>query len=140
MVYASPLKIFFYASSSTFYLFFSRWPIMVLYKDCILKVHSLILIRTGGGGAIIIFCQKLRVLLNLHPIDLRPVCKLEFVCCSPLEKDWSVLSVPVKFCWCRVISISKHFVKAYLGLDLIIKQSVNAFTKYGPIRNLGLSL
>ena len=27
------------------------------------------------------------------------------------------------------IGISKHFVKAYLGLDLIIKQPLKAFTK-----------
>ena len=29
---------------------------------------------------------------------------------------------------------SKHFVKDHLGLDVIINQSVEAFTKYGPIR------
>ena len=33
------------------------------------------------------------------------------------------------------ISISKHFVNAHLGLDLIVNQSVQAFTKYAPIRN-----
>ena len=33
------------------------------------------------------------------------------------------------------ICISKRFVMAHLGQDLVIKQLVKAFTKYGPIRN-----
>ena len=33
------------------------------------------------------------------------------------------------------IGISKYFVKAHIGMDVINNQSAKAFTKYGPIGN-----
>ena len=34
-----------------------------------------------------------------HPLDLRPVCKFEFVRCGPLEKKQSALSFSAELWW-----------------------------------------
>ena len=37
-----------------------------------------------------------------HPLDLRPVCKLKFVRCGPVEKDQSTLSVLAYSWWSKI--------------------------------------
>ena len=39
-----------------------------------------------GGGPIIIFHRKILFSTTVHPVDLRPVCKLKFVSFGPGEK------------------------------------------------------
>ena len=59
---------------------------------------TLTLINAGGGGGVAIInpCREYRDFSETeHPIDLRPVCKFEFVPCGPVETNQSALCVSV---------------------------------------------
>ena len=53
------------------------------------KTKFLILVNTGGPQS------WSRFFTTEHPVDLRPVCKLEFVHCGPVEKKQGTLSFSV---------------------------------------------
>ena len=60
----------------------------------LVKIGSLTLANAGGGNHHP-SSENCVFSTTVHPVDLRPVCKLEFVRCGPVEKNQSALSVSV---------------------------------------------
>ena len=61
----------------------------------ILNTTNLLTLINAGGSIITPLSENRDFSGTEHPIDLRPVCKFEFVRCGPVETNQSALSVSV---------------------------------------------
>ena len=77
-----------------------------------------------GGGPIIIFHRKILFSTTVHPVDLRPVCKLKFVSFGPgEEKKRSTLSV------------QKKLPANLIRVLIFVYQEQRAWVKWGQARS-----